>query len=198
MCQMCCNTLLCAGCLCFFFFSSRRRHTRLQGDWSSDVCSSDLVRAQATIGGDRARRIHGKVQHRREVEVAAHCGKLRCHGLRRALHQRWVVHQAELGWRRPRREGFLQRVACATFLVDTDQDRSPCCLLNLLRQGTQPFESLKVAMKDSNARKALLQEHPQFIGQGSAFKSQQESFEHRTCERTSHVRFAFSTRRHLL
>src|SRR2546426_5094376 len=34
-------------CLCFyfffFFFSSRRRHTRLQGDWSSDVCSSDLT-----------------------------------------------------------------------------------------------------------------------------------------------------------
>src|SRR5256885_10120485 len=29
-------------CACFFFFSSRRRHTRLQGDWSSDVCSSDL------------------------------------------------------------------------------------------------------------------------------------------------------------
>src|SRR5688500_19041871 len=28
--------------LFFFFFSSRRRHTRLQGDWSSDVCSSDL------------------------------------------------------------------------------------------------------------------------------------------------------------
>src|ERR1039457_2266423 len=29
-------------CHFFFFFSSRRRHTRLQGDWSSDVCSSDL------------------------------------------------------------------------------------------------------------------------------------------------------------
>src|SRR5256885_11033305 len=28
-----------------FFFSSRRRHTRLQGDWSSDVCSSDLLNA---------------------------------------------------------------------------------------------------------------------------------------------------------
>src|SRR5207248_7669100 len=25
-----------------FFFSSRRRHTRSYGDWSSDVCSSDL------------------------------------------------------------------------------------------------------------------------------------------------------------
>src|SRR2546426_3678429 len=32
----------------FFFFSSRRRHTRLQGDWSSDVCSSDLVTPQET------------------------------------------------------------------------------------------------------------------------------------------------------
>src|SRR2546426_9189314 len=32
-----------------FFFSSRRRHTRLQGDWSSDVCSSDLTtRSPAT------------------------------------------------------------------------------------------------------------------------------------------------------
>src|SRR6266581_2834850 len=28
--------------ICFFFFSSRRRHTRWTGDWSSDVCSSDL------------------------------------------------------------------------------------------------------------------------------------------------------------
>src|SRR5688500_19760947 len=28
-------------------YSSRRRHTRLQGDWSSDVCSSDLDRAVA-------------------------------------------------------------------------------------------------------------------------------------------------------
>src|SRR5437879_7455972 len=26
-----------------FFFSSRRRHTRYIGDWSSDVCSSDLM-----------------------------------------------------------------------------------------------------------------------------------------------------------
>src|SRR2546421_2517716 len=27
----------------FFFFSSRRRHTRSDRDWSSDVCSSDLI-----------------------------------------------------------------------------------------------------------------------------------------------------------
>src|SRR5690348_18414432 len=31
----------------FFFFSSRRRHTRWTGDWSSDVCSSDLYVRQS-------------------------------------------------------------------------------------------------------------------------------------------------------
>src|SRR3989454_4018755 len=35
--------------LFFFFFSSRRRHTRLQGDWSSDVCSSDLRITQLVL-----------------------------------------------------------------------------------------------------------------------------------------------------
>src|SRR6266487_2393332 len=34
---------MCGGFF-FFFFSSRRRHTRWTGDWSSDVCSSDLER----------------------------------------------------------------------------------------------------------------------------------------------------------
>src|SRR5438046_5145929 len=39
--------LLLLWCFFFFFFSSRRRHTRLVSDWSSDVCSSDLVMGQA-------------------------------------------------------------------------------------------------------------------------------------------------------
>src|ERR1039457_7460851 len=34
------------------FFSSRRRHTTLQGDWSSDVCSSDLCRLVGFTGRD--------------------------------------------------------------------------------------------------------------------------------------------------
>src|SRR5256885_8346761 len=38
----CINILYIFTVCFFFFFSSRRRHTRLQGDWSSDVCSSDL------------------------------------------------------------------------------------------------------------------------------------------------------------
>src|SRR5690606_41441491 len=40
----------------FFFFSSRRRHTRFSRDWSSDVCSSDLggdaqIKAMKKIAG---------------------------------------------------------------------------------------------------------------------------------------------------
>src|SRR5438034_9874360 len=52
----------------FFFFSSRRRHTRSLCDWSSDVCSSDLLRD----GGDRHRELHAAeclqgVDHRIEA-----------------------------------------------------------------------------------------------------------------------------------
>src|SRR5256885_10874229 len=50
--------------LCVFFFSSRRRHTRLQGDWSSDVCSSDLP-GQALGGG----RLHGCVSRGKQRGV---------------------------------------------------------------------------------------------------------------------------------
>src|SRR2546427_2751949 len=41
---------------CFFFFSSRRRHTRFDCDWSSDVCSSDLPPART---GDLVDDYHG-------------------------------------------------------------------------------------------------------------------------------------------
>src|SRR5256884_1855319 len=37
--------------MCFFFFSSRRRHTRCSRDWSSDVCSSDLGDPNGTAAG---------------------------------------------------------------------------------------------------------------------------------------------------
>src|SRR5947199_2576443 len=38
----------------FFFFSSRRRHTRCLSDWSSDVCSSDLFVAEMAEQGSIA------------------------------------------------------------------------------------------------------------------------------------------------
>src|SRR5690349_23725689 len=37
---------------CFFFFSSRRRHTRSLRDWSSDVCSSDLDEGRPHVAGE--------------------------------------------------------------------------------------------------------------------------------------------------
>src|SRR2546426_8016950 len=62
-----------------FFFSSRRRHTRLQGDWSSDVCSSDLLDRlfrrhefhEARAGGERpARGVERGARH--AVRTARH------------------------------------------------------------------------------------------------------------------------------
>src|SRR5256885_12922964 len=41
----------CSIALPWFFFSSRRRHTILQGYWSSDVCSSDLTGARDSYFG---------------------------------------------------------------------------------------------------------------------------------------------------
>src|SRR5256885_4016720 len=49
------------GC---FFFSSRRRHTRLQGDWSSDVCSSDLGGDRRRQGGHHRDRFQGRNRDR--------------------------------------------------------------------------------------------------------------------------------------
>src|SRR3712207_8739093 len=67
----------------FFFFSSRRRHTRYWRDWSSDVCSSDLgfevvayeVEAVATTAGShqhvprRERRVGGVFERRATTDV---------------------------------------------------------------------------------------------------------------------------------
>src|SRR5437762_5168744 len=56
----------------FFFFSSRRRHTRYIGDWSSDVCSSDLC---DTKGFDAPMILDGFARyidaHRSEPLIAA-------------------------------------------------------------------------------------------------------------------------------
>src|SRR5688572_33015249 len=48
-----------------FFFSSRRRHTRFDCDWSSDVCSSDLCRRGRRRGGRRAGRTDRSPDRRR-------------------------------------------------------------------------------------------------------------------------------------
>src|SRR2546430_13513008 len=56
-----------------FFFSSRRRHTRFDCDWSSDVCSSDLY---GHLTGSRALVRIGKVlrSHSRAIDTPARYG----------------------------------------------------------------------------------------------------------------------------
>src|SRR5688500_20346605 len=58
--------------MCLFFLSSRRRHTRLQGDWSSDVCSSDLAvivrEFLRRVGGQRVLKVRGAAFVTRRVD----------------------------------------------------------------------------------------------------------------------------------
>src|SRR2546430_9600623 len=75
-----------------FFFSSRRRHTRFDCDWSSDVCSSDLKRGLPVLVGTvsvdvsetlsrmlKRRGLRHEVlnakYHEREAEIVAQAGQ---------------------------------------------------------------------------------------------------------------------------
>src|SRR5262245_64620285 len=67
-------------CVFFFFFSSRRRHTRCLSDWSSDVCSSDLVRAVHRIDKETS----GLVVFARTAAAETHLGgQFRAHATER-------------------------------------------------------------------------------------------------------------------
>src|SRR6266403_4496270 len=59
-----------------FFFSSRRRHTRSLRDWSSDVCSSDLVTTRV-VPLPRLRARHSKNRSLRPVLVRSENKKAR-------------------------------------------------------------------------------------------------------------------------
>src|SRR5688572_14159452 len=54
-----------------FFFSSRRRHTRFDCDWSSDVCSSDLGANAIALGRHAARGFCSRIRDRRCVRRGA-------------------------------------------------------------------------------------------------------------------------------
>src|SRR6266496_4390718 len=81
------------GCWFLFFFSSRRRHTRSLRDWSSDVCSSDLVGIVGySLGGGMGwyARSHGLATNSvTAVEIVTPDGRLV-----RADHE----NEAELFW----------------------------------------------------------------------------------------------------
>src|SRR5256884_6726918 len=62
-----------------FFFSSRRRHTRCSRDWSSDVCSSDLVTTEGEPRRHQVTEIPEINPHTTEYQcpqvVCEHCQK---------------------------------------------------------------------------------------------------------------------------
>src|SRR5688500_19994713 len=74
---------------CFFFFSSRRRHTRLQGDWSSDVCSSDLRRWLHLLGRCRS---DGRLRSLRPCRSGAWRSEERRVG-KECRSRGWRIHQ---------------------------------------------------------------------------------------------------------
>src|SRR2546430_12687501 len=83
--------------LLFFFFSSRRRHTRFDCDWSSDVCSSDLgmtVDAEDSIWINST---HSSLMFRCNSKEGAILAKYTCPGLGAIYHlKRSEEHTSEL------------------------------------------------------------------------------------------------------
>src|SRR5690606_40504882 len=86
-----------AAAVSFFFFSSRRRHTRFSRDWSSDVCSSDLPADDGPAHPDT----HAAPARRAYLDVLAR-------------HQRVPAH----AW-----EGILDRACDETMRVLRSEER---------------------------------------------------------------------------
>src|ERR1017187_5122838 len=85
----------------FFFFSSRRRHTRYIGDWSSDVCSSDLQKlivAAASFAGSLPPASVGSLISERHVD--RHLRQVRRNNLT-AKCPRWSPSNNSRADRRP-------------------------------------------------------------------------------------------------
>src|SRR5436305_6296972 len=90
--------------LVYFFFSSRRRHTRCGRDWNSDVCSSDLDamlvvadQRAAGIGGERGLAGARQAEEDRSIAVRA--------DVRRAVHRHDAVDGQQIVRSEERRVG---------------------------------------------------------------------------------------------
>src|SRR5437763_12255423 len=106
----------------FFFFSSRRRHTRYIGDWSSDVCSSDL----GIVFTQRSDQILTR-QQAGDVATVINDRKIVLRSRKQSIHRflqggisrestKFAYHRA--GNREPARDIFHLRQGC--FLRRTD------------------------------------------------------------------------------
>src|SRR5258706_8413302 len=101
---------------CFFFFSSRRRHTRLVSDWSSDVCSSDLLLRRTAIDwltatltalAGEANRKGAGIQIERQDSHTFHRDSATMVGTQLTLRRGVRALAVESGWPRKPADGFL-------------------------------------------------------------------------------------------
>src|SRR2546427_6439158 len=114
--------------LFFFFFSSRRRHTRFDCDWSSDVCSSDLLplwsRGRLVLLGDAC---HPMKPHMAQgAAMAIEDGAM----LARCLKE-VGAHNHELAFalyeaNRAERASKVQRISHDNTWLRTNEDPSWC------------------------------------------------------------------------
>src|SRR5438034_10985896 len=120
--------------LFFFFFSSRRRHTRSLCDWSSDVCSSDLIieRLIGQLGDLRAVRLHDERLEETGISRAGKSDELTGDGcptvessLRHWSHWGWgVARRNDQNHRRPARKSLRCERHKAPLKKETGQASS--------------------------------------------------------------------------
>src|SRR5258705_11097984 len=106
--------LRCTTRLCFFFFSSRRRHTRCLSDWSSDVCSSDLPSLHLNPRRRLLRKRQGDLGVATEKWSAflqsnfgANLGEVRIIGALRKMRQHQIFRDAVEAVAKPLRQVFI-------------------------------------------------------------------------------------------
>src|SRR5207237_4354042 len=81
----------------FFFFSSRRRHTRFKCDWSSDVCSSDLMTTAVP------KLVHGLTRGLFRADIDKHWASFQAYDVKQAAVRRRSEERRvgkECRWRR--------------------------------------------------------------------------------------------------
>src|SRR5699024_11587804 len=60
----------------YFFFSSRRRHTSSKRDWSSDVCSSDLVKKEFELRMEKIMKAYEDTGEKPEIQTTKNAFKI--------------------------------------------------------------------------------------------------------------------------
>src|SRR5207248_7646910 len=108
--------LMARGDTLSFFFSSRRRHTRSYGDWSSDVCSSDLRFVKVSlerVGPEKFNRQPGRTNERPEnpAQLAAE-KQIATQPCKKRSEERRVGKECRSRWsREPRKKKTDRRTA---------------------------------------------------------------------------------------